>query len=308
MKDYDIHPDFLKFRLITAPMNAVLLPVIDFFLSRLFYRNNVPAELTQTRHTIAGHRGQPVRLLAFTPKEARAPMPALVYFHGGAFATQAAPHHKRVTMAYAMQTPCKVIFVDYRLVPGHPFPVGLEDCYAALRWTQQNAAQLGIDPARIAVGGDSAGGALAAGVCLLAKDRKTPMPCFQMLVYPVTDARQNTPSMLRFDDTPLWNSRQNARMWRIYLADGVPENMAYASPNQAPCLKSLPPTYVEVAAYDCLRDEGVDFAKNLEADGVSVVLRETERTVHGYDVVTHNGIARESINGRIAALRAAFYA
>ena len=305
MKDYDIHPDFLKYQNLAVPLNPIALPVMNFFLTRLLHRKVVPSGVVQARAVCQGYEGASVKLLVFSPVGIAEPLPALVYFHGGAFAIQASPQHKRLAMTYAVQTPCKVVFVDYRLLPGHPYPTGLEDCYAALQWTHQNAQQLGIDASRIAVGGDSAGGALAAGVCLLARDRKTPAPCFQLLIYPVTDARQCTPSVKHFDDTPLWNSKYNAKMWAMYLRNGHPEKRSYASPMEADSLKRLPPAYLEVAEYDCLRDEGIAYAEQLSADGVQVTLHRTERTVHGYDAIGENVIVRESIACRLAALRAA---
>uniref|UniRef100_UPI003FEF43B7 alpha/beta hydrolase n=1 Tax=Eisenbergiella tayi TaxID=1432052 RepID=UPI003FEF43B7 len=145
----------------------------------------MPEELKETGRKIPGYQDAPVGISIFEPKEGREPLPALVYFHGGAFALQSAPCHKKLSCCYAMNTPCKVVSVDYRLLPENTFPIGLEDCFAAYRWVLENAAQPGISPNRIAVGGDSAGGALSAGVCLLARDRDIPVPCFQMLIYPV---------------------------------------------------------------------------------------------------------------------------
>lgn len=244
----------------------------------------IPEGLKETRRKIPGYQDAPVGISIFEPEEGREPLPALVYFHGGAFALQSAPCHKKLSCSYALNTPCKVVSVDYRLLPENTFPIGLEDCFAAYRWVLENAAQLGISPNRIAVGGDSAGGALSAGVCLLARDRGIPVPCFQMLIYPVMDERQNSASMKKYNDTPLWNSRLNAKMWKMYLKDGLPVEKGYASPAEAVSLEGMPPAYVEVAEYDCLRDEGIAFAKALKDSGIPAELYETKRTVHGFEI------------------------
>lgn len=309
MKHYDIHPDFWKYRFVKPPMNAFLLPIVNFFLPKVLNHMPLPRGLTKTRRTMEGYRGAPLGLYILEPAGAASPVPALVYFHGGGFAMQEAPHHTRLVMDYALQTPCKVFFVNYRLLPGNPFPAGLEDCYSAYRWVRGQAASLGVDPERIAVGGDSAGGTLAAGVCLMARDRGVPLPCFQMLIYPATDARQATPSMREFSDTPLWNSRLNAKMWRMYLKNGIPptEKREYASPAEADSLRGLPPTYLEVAEFDCLRDEGIAFANALRDSGVATELNKTRRTIHGFEVARNNEIVLASIARRVQALLAAFY-
>ena len=165
---------------------------------------------------------------------------------------------------------------------------------------------LGVDPERIAVGGDSAGGALAIGVCLLALERKLTIPCFQMLIYPVTDAKQETPSMLEYRDTPLWNSKLNAKMWRMYLKNVHPGKRAGASPAEAPSLAGMPPAYVEVSAFDCLRDEGIAFAERLSKYGIAVDLCKTKGTIHGFEIAKRNEIVRESIARRIDTLQKAF--
>lgn len=221
MDQYNIHPDFLKYK-ITPPLNPAFLPAVQFFMKRMQDMVKIPEGLKETRRKIPGYQDAPVGISIFEPEKGREPLPALVYFHGGAFALQSAPCHKKLSCSYALNTPCKVVSVDYRLLPENTFPIGLEDCFAAYRWVLENAAQLGISPNRIAVGGDSAGGALSAGVCLLARDRGIPVPCFQMLIYPVMDERQNSASMKKYNDTPLWNSRLNAKMWKMYLKDGLP--------------------------------------------------------------------------------------
>lgn len=305
MKQYDIHPDFLKYK-ITPPLNPAFLPAVQFFMKRLQDMVKIPEELKETRLKIQGYQDVPLGISIYEPAEEREPLPALVYFHGGAFALQSAPCHKKLSCSYALNTPCKVISVDYRLLPKNTFPIGLEDCFAAYCWVLENASHLGIRPNRIALGGDSAGGALSAGVCLLARDRGIPMPCFQMLIYPVLDERQNSASMKKYQDTPMWNSRLNARMWKMYLKNGLPVGKEYASPAEAVSLEGMPPAYVEVAEYDCLRDEGIAFAKALKDSGIPVELYETKRTIHGFEIAEKNEIVKDCIERRIGKLRSVF--
>lgn len=233
-------------------------------------------------------------------------MPCLIYLHGGAFVLKAASYHKKLVCEYALKTPCKVIFVDYRLAPKYVFPVGVEDCYAAFEWVCKNAEVLGIDQNKIAVGGDSAGGALAAAVSLMARDRKTLGICFQMLIYPVIDARQITESMGKYTDTPMWNSKLNKKMWKLYLRNEVHSKKEYASPMEAASLENLPDSYIEVSEFDCLRDEGINFSEALQKSGVHVELYKTAGTVHGFDIAEKSEIVNQSVEKRIVALKKAF--
>jgi len=306
MEKYNIHPDFMKYKHIKPPMHPIALPFVNFFMTYILSKVSIPNGLIEIKHRIAGYQGGVIHVSIFEPVGHTLPLPCLVYFHGGAFALQAAPHHKKLACDYALRTPCKVIFVDYRLLPKNPFPVGLEDCYAAYCWVREHSKGLGIDQNRIAVGGDSAGGALAAGVCLLAKDRGIQMPCFQMLIYPVTDEQQTTRSIKDFADTPMWNSKLNAIMWRMYLKNGFQEKRMYASPAQAHSLQGMPPTYIEVADYDCLRDEGIEFCEKLKSSGVITELYQTQRTVHGFEIAENNEAVRKCINLRIKKLQEAF--
>ena len=306
MKTYDIHPDFLKYRHLKISLNPVLLPALNLFLTKAFDGTPVPEGLTETVHRIAGYRGEAIRLVVFRPKGCDAPLPTLVYFHGGAFAVQAAPFHKRILCRYAMDTPCQVVFVDYRLLPKATFPVGLEDCLAAYLWVMAHADAIQADPDRIAVGGDSAGGTLAIGMCLLARERGLRMPYFQLLVYPGCDARNNSRSMQEFTDVPLWNSTMHARIGRMYYKDGMRMKREIISPVEAESLAGLPPAYVEVAEYDCLRDEGIAYAETLRRDGIAVELHQPRRTMHGFEIAEKNEITQDSIARRIRALQSSF--
>lgn len=249
------------------------------------------------RVTVAGK--VPVRAFLISPKGEKRKLPCLVYFHGGGFVFKAARYHYRNAAAYA-RTGCRVLLVDYRLAPKYAYPVPNEDCFAAYVWAAEHAAELAIDPARLAVGGDSAGGCLAADVIFRAHRAGLPAPRFFMLVYPVLDRRMQMQSMQAFSDTPMWNARLNKKMWQYYLADGQ-----YCSPAEEADVSFFPPTYLETAEYDCLHDEGVAFAEKLREQHVPVTVRETSGTMHGYDIVRRSAITQESIMARCAALATA---
>jgi len=303
---YPIHPDFIKYEKIKTPMAPGLLPLMNGIIERSFNKRLPNHGVREIRKRIPGYHNEPVEIIIYEPEEIEAPLPCLMYLHGGAFVLKSAAFHKHLICEYAKHTPCKVVFVDYRLAPKHAFPVGVEDCYAAFNWVHQNAAEIGVDPEKIAVGGDSAGGALAAAVCLMARDRKAPKISFQMLIYPVTDARQMTDSIKEFVDTPLWNARQNQKMWKLYLKDALHSDRVYASPMEAETFANLPAAYIEVAEFDCLRDEGINFAAELKESGVSVELHQTKGTIHGFEIAERSEIVKQSLMKRIDALNRAF--
>lgn len=191
----------------------------------------LPAGLTLQRRSVPGPDGAPdVPVLVFAPVTGES-RPALVYLHGGGFVLGDADGDKVLPAQIAAEVGAVVVSVDYRLAPEHPFPAPVEDCYAALRWTTENVAELGVDPNRIGIGGVSAGAGLAAGTALLARDRGGPALCFQMLDIPEVDDRLDTESMQRFTDTPLWNRPNAVESWRHYLG---PRNGDSVSPYAAP--------------------------------------------------------------------------
>jgi acetyl esterase/lipase len=202
-----------------------------------------------------------------------------------------------------------VVSVDYRLAPEHPFPAALEDCYAALEWVATNTEDLGVDPARIAVRGTSAGAGLAAGLALLTRDRGGPPLCFQFLGVPELDDRLDTLSMRRFVDTPMLN-RQNAVIsWNAYLGEGIagtPAVSPYAAPARATDLTGLPPAYISVMEFDPLRDEGIAYAQALLAAGVPVELHLFPGSFHGSGgIAGHAAVSRREHAEATAVLTAA---
>ena len=302
---YPIHPDFRAWTRMNPPLNRVLLPVMQTLMRPLFDRERSTDGLTVERRTIPVGEGTSVRALWYVPRGAERPMPCLLYYHGGGFVLPAAPYHYRLAGEYARRSGCGVLFVEYRLAPKHPFPAAPEDCFAAYAWALDRAGGLGIDPARTAVAGDSAGGELAAAVCLMAEERGLPMPRGQMLIYPVTGA-EGTGSRQKYTDTPMCNSRDMEKYGRYYLRDPAAGEHVWSAPIDAPSLAGLPPAYVETAEFDCLRDDGILYARRLEASGVPVELNDTEGTMHGFDIVLDSPIVRACVDRRIGFLKRIF--
>lgn len=248
-----------------------------------------------------------LRVLILEPNGIETPAPCLVYYHGGGFMFGGSWHHYKVAMQYALESACKLVFVQYRLAPKYPHPIPAEDCYATLIWTYENARRLRIDKHKIAVGGDSAGGALAAAVCQMMRDREREIPLFQLLIYPVTDRRMDTDSHRKYTNTPMWNSRLSVKMWKGYLPDPNAADIAYASPMEATRFDHLPDAYVETAEFDCLHDEAIAYAHALSEAGSQVELNETQGTIHGFDAATKTTASQMAIAARIDYMKRKFH-
>jgi acetyl esterase len=229
--------------------------------------------------TIAGPGGDlPLRL--YRPSGER-PLPVLLYFFGGGWVLGTIDTADGVSRSLAKSCGALVAVAGYRLAPEHPFPAAADDCYAAVRWVAGHAAEIGADPGRLAVGGDSAGGNLAAGVALRARD-DGPALAGQLLVYPNTDQFADDPSMRAADDPYLFNRHSVAWYRQHYLADPGDGASPLASPLRAESLAGLPPALVITAEYDPLRDQGEAYARRLAGDGVQTELSRYPGMTHGF--------------------------
>jgi acetyl esterase/lipase len=228
--------------------------------------------------------------------------PALLDIHGGGFCVGDIEMEHAFATGVARELGAVVATPEYRLAPEDPFPAGLEDCYAALAWMHAQADAFGIDPARVGVGGQSAGGGLAAATVLLARDRGGPPVCFQFLGIPELDHRLETASMRAFVDTPMWHRASAELSWRFYLGDDVVDVSPYASPSLAADLRGLPPAYVTTMEFDPLRDEGILYALRLMEAGVSVELHSFPGTFHGSAAIPTAAVSRRAHREMMVAL------
>ncbi len=265
-------------------------------------------KLAITDHLVGeGGGAPPVPVRVYRPP-ASGLLPGLVWIHGGGFVVGSVAVEHAGTAAVALEAEVVVVSVEYRLAPEHPFPAGLDDCWAALAWVGAEAPSLGIDPERLGVGGLSAGGGLSAALALRSRDEAGPTLAFQLLGIPELDDRLDTPSMREFTDTPLWNAHLAEVSWTYYLGQDVEarrdaEISPYAAPARATTLAGLPPAYLCTSELDPLRDEGIDYARRLMQAGVPVELHHFPGTFHGSTLVTEAAVSKRMHAELVGALR-----
>jgi acetyl esterase len=255
--------------------------------------------------------GSDFTIRIYEPREAKPGerFPVLVWFHGGGFVIGNLDTHDHACRALATQADCLVVAVDYRLAPEFKFPAAVDDSMAALRWLALHAPEIGGDPTRLAVGGDSAGGNLAAVCAILARNDGYPRLAHQLLIYPCTAPEPETPSHRKFADGYLLTRNTITWFYKQYVRSPREFNDLRFAPLIAEDLSNLPPALVLVAGYDPLRDEGVDYAKRLIESGNRVTLANYEGMIHGFYLMGGAvDAARRAITQSAAALKEAFAA
>ncbi|HYF59216.1 MAG TPA: alpha/beta hydrolase [Burkholderiaceae bacterium] len=253
------------------------------YLARRRYTQPEAPALDEVRDLAAEGPAGPIPMRLYRPRPGSAgPLPVLVYFHGGGWVIGDLDTHDVLCRELALGAGCTVIAVDYRMGPEHRFPAAVDDCLAAVRWIRAHAASLGVDAARVAVGGDSAGGNLAAVVSIAARDAGDPPIAFQLLIYPAVDQRRGAPSHTTNGQGYLLTA-DSIRWFHDHYIDDPRHDLDWrASPLLAPDLSRLPPALVLVAGFDPLRDEGVEYAQALTAAGSRATLVSFERQIHGF--------------------------
>lgn len=239
-------------------------------------------------------------------------LPALLWLHGGGYVMGHPDIDDIICISFAEKTGCVVVCPDYRLAPEHPYPAGINDCYAALVWMVQAAEELSIDTSRIAVAGASAGGGLTAALTLMARDKGGPAICFQMPLYPMIDHRNETPSSYEITDPAVWNRHNNLEAWKMYLGEEEKDEekiSPYAAPFWAKSFEGLPPTYTCVGQLDPFRDETIQYVARLAQAGVDVEFQLYPGGYHAFEYTAPDAeISKRTKDGYIQALARAFNA
>jgi len=309
MSKWTIDPDFASFA------EQARVPLRDAQVVRdaaLLARENASlppsSELEIQTFSIArsGEDETRLDLRIYRRKDVPDALPVLLYFHGGGFFCGDLASDELQCMHYALNAACAVVTVSYRLAPENPFPAALTDCYQVLEFLAQEGPELKLDRELIAVGGSSAGANLAAVVALLARDRKGPRLCFQMLLVPALDDRLESESARQFTDVPDFARAEAEVMWRWYLGSMPHPISPYAAPARAESLTDLPAAYILCAGLDPLRDEGLQYAQRLTEAGVAVELHLLPSIPHGFASVPDAEVSKRLLKEQVEVLRGAF--
>lgn len=269
-------------------INAAPKPSMDSLTPEIFRNQTLtPAgkliEMEQIRDEILPLQGRNIHARIYISTSIGSmPCPVLIFYHGGGWVTGNIESHDSVCRILSKQGHCMVISIDYRLAPENKFPAAVEDAYDALVWIVEHAEDWGIDKSRIAVGGDSAGGNLAAVACIIAKEHHSPHICFQFLLYPSTGYIEEPPSMRENADGYFLTAEIMQWFRKQYLNHTDELKHPYFSPILYSDFKNLPPAFIATAQYDPLRDVGKAYADKLQENGVKVTYKNFETLIHGF--------------------------
>jgi acetyl esterase/lipase len=264
------------------------LPAIRKTLADLAVQRATAERATAKRVLVEDSRTlDDLRLRTYRPIDRPGPLPCLYWIHGGGMIVGTPEGDEAMMLRIADEADLVVVSVDYRLAPEYPHPIPVTDCHTGLLWTVEHSAALGIDPGRLAIGGSSAGGGLAAATALLVRDRGGPNLALQVLLYPMLDDRCASPSSLEFTNTPVWNLAASRFGWSALLGEsaGAGGVSCYAAPARAVDLSGLPPTYLTVGELEPFRDECLAFAQRLVQAGVPAELHLFRGAFHRFDVL-----------------------
>jgi acetyl esterase/lipase len=304
---YKVKPEFEILRPIVMPMNRHLISIENILLHMTMFLVVIDTRVRIRKIKVPVRDGHVLKVWTFTPKNLVKDSPSLVYFPGGGFMMGPNFGHKRNAAKIALEAGCKIFLVPYRLAPKWAFPTALFDAYDSFNYIHDHAEELNIDPNRIAMGGDSAGGTLTAGATAFLRDTNRPVPILDLLLYPAMDrGTADFPSRHQYQDTPMFNTKRFEVIEKYYYKNGFFGLEKYAFPLTLDTFVGLPSVYIETAEFDCLHDDGIRAAEVWKKAGNEVTLVETKGTFHGYDAIENSPVTKDCMRRRVAALRKAF--
>jgi acetyl esterase/lipase len=306
-----IHPELQR---AARRFPALTVSKKNLWLARLSLRlmrtPKTPEVLVEDVHIPGQGDRTRIRLRVYRPKSVAPPTPVLVWLHGGGYVAGRPEINDASSAQYVRELGITVVSVDYRCAPEHPFPAALEDSYSALKWLDSHSQELGIDAKRIAIGGESAGGGLAASLVQLAQDRQEIKPVFQLLVYPMLDDRTVLRTDLDDSSSVTWNQKSNRFGWESYLGKkcGAGDVPQYAVPARRGDLSGLPQAWIGVGTVDLFHDEAMAYAQRLKGCGVECETYVVPGAFHGFDEFAPRvPVARDFRKSQISALKRSLF-
>ncbi len=279
---------------------------MPYYKIETFYRINRILRFTAGRHTrkmnceevMIDSHGRSIRLCVYSPKEKKENVPGILWIHGGGYAIETPELDEAFIQRFVNSSGAIVVSPDYTLSTILPYPAALEDCYSALLWLKNHAKDLGVRPNQLMVGGDSAGGGLAAAISIYSRDKNEVAIAFQMPLYPMLDDRMITESS-QDNDAPVWNTISNINAWKLYLRDlyGTDNVQVYASPSRLLDFSNLPPAVTYVGSIEAFRDETIDYMEKLKAEGIYAKYRVYDGCFHAFDILGgKSSLGKDAVN------------
>lgn len=298
---YEFNEELKKYRNFYIPIYNFLMPFFHFCLGIIYFFQRNTKYFSIEKKKIKSFDNKNIRFFIGTPKVDNLSSDCIYFIHGGGFVFNGAPHHYKLAKKLSYKLKCKFIFIDYRLGPKYKFPYAPNDCYSVYRWIIENKELLNIS--KLYLVGDSAGGNLAVVTTFMAHDNNIITPDKLILLYPVLTKDLVTDSMLKYTDTPMCNSKDGIKYNRMYYTNDVNNIRKYMAPYEGEIFLNFPPTYIEVAEYDCLHDDGVLFYNKLKDNNVETEFIEVSRAMHGYDIAIESNLVNDLIEKRIKFLK-----
>ena len=296
---YIYHQDLKKYRNFNVPINRILIFFSHIFLGLLYYFQKSNKYIYVKKFKIKSYDNKRIKNIIYTPKGIELNKRCLYFIHGGGFVFNGSYHHYELVKKMAIKLKCKAIYVDYRLAPKYKFPTAPQDVFEVYKWIVAHSEELDINKEEIVIMGDSAGGNLSALTTILAKENNLVLPKINILLYPVLLDGIKTESQIKYIDTPLCNSKDLDKYSKYYYGSNKEYKRVMKAPYDIELFLDYPSTYIEVAEYDCLHDDGVLFYNKLKEHGIVTSLNEVKGAMHGYDIAINSKLVEELIDKRV---------